>query len=341
VLSGKPGELDRQVVALGGKVHPLGVREPGFPWRFRALLRQERFDVVHCHVLLSSGFLLRLAAGCNVPVRVAQFHSSHDGRVSGPGRILLGALKRRWINRHATHILAVSEHAMQSVWGSRWRSDSRCQVIYDGFSLRGLEGPSDGRRVRREFGLAEDAPLYIHVGRMAPAKNHGRLLSMFAALLSRRPEARLLLVGRGEGAVEAAVRRQIAQLGLGNRAVLCGHRTDVLRLLEAADAMIFPSLWEGLGGVIVEACAVGTPVVASDLGCICEIAARLPLVRCIPLEADDRQWAEAIARIPLATPREPSRQAARRTFAASPFTIEHCAQATCRVWRGLARRHAA
>ena len=122
---------------------------------------------------------------------------------------------------------------------------------------------------------------------MRPPKNHLRLIDIFGEVLRRQPTAVLLLVGQGRNAIERRLHRRIAQLGLGGQVVFCQERTDVPRLLGAADALIFPSLWEGLPGVVLEACAAGTPVLASDLPGVRDIAARLPRVRCLSLEADN------------------------------------------------------
>ena len=332
-LSGRPGPLDEQIRALGGRVHLLRLRMIGFAGRFRRLLSRHQYDAVHSHVHYPSGFLLRLAAGGGTPIRVCHFRNTHDGRGRGAGRRLLRRVLRRWIDRYSTDILAVSEAAMSGSWGPHWRSDPRCRVIYNGLEPSAFEVRADRRGVRRQFGFLEDAPLYIHVGRFARQKNHPRLLSIFAQVSRRQPTAGLLLVGGGDRQGERHVRRRIVELGLEGRVALGGVRNDVPRLLKAADAMIFPSLWEGLPGVVLEACAAGTPVLASDLPGIREIAARLAHVRCLSLDAEDRAWARAAVQIAAEAESDAGRRTAYRSFAASEFTVDRCAEATCRVWQ--------
>jgi glycosyltransferase involved in cell wall biosynthesis len=84
---------------------------------------------------------------------------------------------------------------------------------------------------------------------------------------------------------------------------------------------------------VLEACAAGTPTLASDIPGVDELAARFPTVACLPLAADDRAWA-ATAEALRATDGPELRAAAIRRFAASAFTIDDCARAHCRVWRG-------
>ena len=325
-ISGREGELDGEIRSLGGEVHLLRRDLVRFPRRFRGLLRRHRFDVVHTHLLNYSGVILRLAAQSDVPIRAALFRSSHDGKASSLGRRMYRRLMRHWIDRYATNVQAVSQGAMEAVWGPHWKSDPRCEVIYDGVEPAPFEEETDAESVRREFALPSRAPLCIHVGRMARPKNHLRVLSIFAEVLRRRPDARLLLVGRGGNQIERDVRRRIAAPGIAGRVVLCGQRTDVL---------IFPSLWEGLPGAVLEACAAGVPVLASDLPGVREIAARLPQVRYLPLEDDDANWAETAIAILESTDAPSARRRAREMFVGSIFTIDHCTRRHCRVWQNL------
>jgi len=332
-LSGLPGELDDDVRALGSEVHLLRRGWVDFPRRFRKLLRQQRFDVIYSHVLDYSGVVLRLAAQCNTPLRAAVFRSPYNGRAVGPIREVYRKLMCRWTDRYATHVVAVSEGVMNNVWGPRWRADRRCRVIYNGLDLTPFEETTDTAAVRREFGLPVAGPLYVHVGRMREPKNHLRLLSIFARVLQRQASARLLLVGEGGNRIERRVWRRVAELGLAGRVVLAGQRTDVPRLLKAADALIFPSLWEGLPGAVLEARAAGTPVLASDLPGIREIAARLPGVRCLSLTAGDAKWAEVVEEISTGQ----DAKAARRVFAAGAFTIGRCVEQHCQLWEEVGR----
>ncbi len=329
-LSTQPAELDHQARQWGSTIHRLGLRHWGFSSRFRNLLRQERYDVVHSHVHLASGFLLRLAAQCNVPVRITHFRSTDDGHADTPLRAAYRRLMRRWIDRYSTHILGVSQWALTCAWKPDWQSDPRCQVIYNGLDETRFQDREATLSIRHEFGIDEKVPLYLHVGRITEAKNHLRLIDLFATLREYQPNARLLLVGRGAPELEERVRQRITARAL-EKAILCtGGRTDVPRFLAAADAMIFPSLWEGLPGAVLEACLVGTPVVASDLPCIREIAAQLPGVHCLPLAASNEQWTRAV--LQAAREKRPKDQAFRQ-FAQSVFTLERCARSICQVWQ--------
>jgi len=331
VLSGLPGPLDSEIRALGGEVHPCRLG-PTFAYRFRRLLRERRFDVVHAHVHYFSGLILLLAARCGIPGRVVHFRTPHDGRASGLLRRIQRGLLRHWIDRYATHILAVSRAAMTGAWRADWQADPRCQVIYNGLPPAAFEGPADRERVLCEFGFPSKCLLAIHVGRLAPEKNHARLLRIFRVLQARNANARLLIVGSGNRRSLEWLQNQIEALGISDCVVAAGERTDVPRLLGAADVLIFPSLWEGLPGAVLEASAAGTPVVASNLPALREIASDFPSVYCVSLGEPDTRWVEAVEEAAGSKRSEPGRLAVQRRFARSAFAIDQAAKRICRVW---------
>ncbi|MBI3089447.1 MAG: glycosyltransferase [Candidatus Tectomicrobia bacterium] len=325
------GSLEADVRNLGGIIHPCPMGAT-FPWQFQRLLRRQRFDVVHAHLFYFSGYLLRLAGREGVPVRVAHLRDTQDHHVDGPLRVLRRRLLRHWIQHHATHILAVSEAAMAAAWRPDWRSDTRCRVIYDGVESGAFAQPADHEGVRREFGFQADCPLYLHVGRMAPAKNHARVLAIFGHVVKQQPAARLLLVGRGGNEVEVRLREQVARRGFEGLVVMAGERGDVARLLLAADLLLFPSLAEGLPGVVLEACAAGLPVLASDLASVQEIAAHFPWVVSLSLTASDQAWARRAEELRADANLAAQRHRAPEAFPASVFGIRRCATSMCEVW---------
>lgn len=334
VTSGARGQLDEEIQALGGRVIPCPLKSVSFPARFGAILRSGRYGVVHSHLHLFSGFILTLAARQRTPVRIAHFRSMGDAHHDGPLRNLQRVVMRRLLDRHATDIVGVSEGALVGSWRADWRNDPRCRVIYNGLDISAYRVPSDREGVRVEFGLPADCRLCVHVGRFCEAKNQGRLASVFVELAAMQPDAYLLLVGKPGGREDELAHAAVDAAGLRDRAVFAGERSDVSRILCAADLAFLPSRREGLPGAVLEACAAGIPVIASDLpGCL-EIATHFDLVRCLPLEAPDRVWAEA-ARDALMSHRS-DREAALARFDASPFSLETCARAITGVWEKCA-----
>ena len=163
-LSDLPGQLDDDIRRLGGEIFPCRL-DATFPARFLALLWRIRPDAVHSHVYLSAGLMLRLAALAGVPTRIAHFHSTGDGRPSTPRRRLQRGFMRRWIDAHATHVLAVSEAAMEATWHDTWRTDPRCRIVYDGFDTTKFLGLPSRDEARTKLGFTKDEKLCIQIGR--------------------------------------------------------------------------------------------------------------------------------------------------------------------------------
>ena len=295
-LSGGCGTLDDEITRLGGHVHPCRLKVPGFGRRFRGLLRDVNCEVIHSHVHHFSGYLLRLAAQAGVPTRIAHFRSTGDGKAPTVTRRIQRGIMKRWIDKYATDIAAVGDGAMQAAWRTDWASDERCTIVHGGIDLRKFDPPPDRAGVRREFGMPPDAVLIIHVGSFSSTKNQARLVRIFDEFRQMDQRARLLLVGRdGDGTAER-LSEDIHARGMDPLVTMAGERSDIVRLLKAADMMIFPSVREGLPGAVLEACAAGIPVVASDLPGTREIAAVCSGVTCVPANADDHAWADVARR---------------------------------------------
>ena len=141
---------------------------------------------------------------------------------------------------------------------------------------------------REKLGLKEKFVLG-HVGRFHEAKNHMFLLGVFAGVCKRRSDAMLLLVGDGD--LREKIEEKIEKMGLENRVVMTGSRSDVPKLMQAMDVFVFPSLWEGLPVTVVEAQAAGLPCLISDR--ITNDVNLSELVKCLPID-NLTLWIDAI-----------------------------------------------
>ena len=121
-----------------------------------------------------------------------------------------------------------------------------------------------------------------HVGRLHPQKNHDFLIDVFAELKKSKPDAELILVGTGP--LEEKVKSKVAEKGLSDCVHFLGNRKDMNRIYQAMDVFVFPSLFEGLGIVAIEAQAAGVPIVCSDI---------TPIYRKLLLSDGAEKWANA------------------------------------------------
>lgn len=277
-------DYDDEIEALGGKIYRLPNLNPFSRSYLGALDRFFRehpeYRIVHSHLDCMSAIPLKAAKKHGVPVRIGHAHNSNQPR---DAKYLLKLFYKRMIAGQATQLFACSEEAGRWMFGN---ADFR--VLNNAIDAGKYAFDADIRStVRRELGLPADALVVGHVGRFDPQKNHRFLVEIF----EKMPEdARLLLVG--DGVLRPDVEQQAEALGIRDRILFTGVRTDVDRLLQAMDVFLMPSLFEGLPVSIVEAQAAGLPCLISDKVPIeCK---KTELVTQIPLDASPAEWAEAV-----------------------------------------------
>jgi glycosyltransferase involved in cell wall biosynthesis len=136
-------------------------------------------------------------------------------------------------------------------------------IVPNGLDLPPLPDATDRATARRDLGLPHDDTLLLFVGRLVPEKNLPLLIDAVARMApSRRPRVWLA----GEGPERGRVEAEIARHGLGEVVRLLGERSDIRRLMHAADLLVLPSREEGLSNVLLEAMASGLPVIATAVG---------------------------------------------------------------------------
>ncbi|MBD2387481.1 glycosyltransferase family 1 protein [Cylindrospermum sp. FACHB-282] len=314
---------DQEIRSLGSKV--LTCPHSSQPWLYahnflRILREYGPYHIVHSHVHYFSGYVLGLAQQAGVPVRIAHSHldtSSIQAKAGWKKRFYL-ALMKKWIARHATTGLATSRIAAADLFGLSWQTDPRWQILYCGVDLKPFQTLVDPVTVRAELGIPIDALVIGHIGRFDQQKNHQFLLDIATEVIKREPKMRLLLIG--DGSLRSDIEEKIIQIGLKDHVILTGVRSDVPRLiLGAMDVFLFPSLYEGLGLVLIEAQAAGIPCVFSDV-IPEEVDVLQHLLQRISLLQPASVWAEAVI---AATKKKVmiTQQEALTTIENSPFAI--------------------
>lgn len=327
-----PNELQEEVAAVGGASRLIPIRSPRFVIEFSRLLRAGGYDVVCSEPRLLSGIIVWLAARQHVATRIVAIRNSlgdagrRTARSQGVRLILSSRLfvwlTRELIKRYATHVIAVSQSALDSVFPPHWRSGRDCRVVYNGVDLAPFQGLVDAPSVRQEFGWPADSRIVVNVGRLAAQKNHRTILRTIQLIHEKDENVRLLLVGGGKLRLE--IDRLIDNLGLREVCAMTSNRADVPRLLLASDVFFFPSSWEGLPGALLEALAAGLPLVTADIPPIREIAPFFVGSMFVAPPDDAEQHAEHIR---LALQMRKDRRSAQERFRASPFMLEKTVEA--------------
>jgi glycosyltransferase involved in cell wall biosynthesis len=220
-------------------------------------------------------------------------------------------------------------HHVAAVMGPRLGIRStRIDVIPRGRDPAALGEASAARRsmARERVGVRDDRPLVIAAARHEHQKGLDVLVRAWPRVREVRPDAVLRIGGRS-GNQSAALTALIESHGDAG-IELIGPRDDVADLLVAADAFVVPSRWEGLGSILIEAMALGAPLVASDVGPVSEVVGGREWARLTPSE-DPTALAEAILATVDQTPDDAARRAmlARQRFE-SRYTLDAVADAT-------------
>ena len=196
------------------------------------------------------------------------------------------------VEKYATLGIAVSTQAAISLFGPKWNTDNRYRIIQCGINVDLFNKVVDKETVRKKLGIKSNSHVIGHVGRFSEAKNHPFIIDVFSEILKIDSSIRLLLVGDGENLID--IKRLAQKKKVEDKIIFTGLRSDIAELLLGAiDIFLIPSLWEGLGLVIIEAQAAGLPCVLSDT--IPNEADIIPELICrIPLSEGAKQWAKKI-----------------------------------------------
>lgn len=272
--------VEREAVAAGLNVRILDVGS-GLVSQVRAvrrLLAAERPHILHASLFRAS--LVARLAGVGRPVLVVNslVNTPYSGaRLADPAlsvpklRLvqLADALTARLL---ADHLHAVSESVCRAAVRDLHVPAERITVVPRGRDPErlGTPSPERRRRARRTFGVPDDAEVIVHVGRQDYQKGHDTLLAAMARLAPGHPRLLVLVAGR-EGNATPRLTAQQQDLQLAERVRWLGHREDLPEVLAAADVFAFPSRFEGFPGAVLEALALGLPVVASDIPPLREI----------------------------------------------------------------------
>lgn len=302
----------------------------------RRLLHRERPDVVYAFLDLQ--WLLALAARGRKqsPCVVLGLRSSDYGLpVTGTrGRVV------QWMTRHASGyadlLVANSQQGLRD-FSQHARRVPPSFVMPNGINLSQFAANVDARRtLRAAWSIPWHARVVGHVGRLHPVKDHERLLSAFAHLLSIDPDSYLVCVGDGTPERFSALRVLAIRLGINDHVRFVGPAAHMPSAYSAFDALVLCSQREGFPNAVAESMACGVPAVVTDVGACAEIVGDLgEIVR----EAGAEALGSAIDRVLDRASAELSAQCRARVL--SRYTIDEVAARTASLFVTLTSERAA
>jgi glycosyltransferase involved in cell wall biosynthesis len=227
-------------------------------------IKKHHIEIVHTHLYLPDiyGFILKILLPS-----IKLFTTKHNTNQfrKNPFWGLLDNL----LSIPATRIIAVSESVKRFISKYEYIPLRRIKVVYHGVDTERFRQVRKTISIRRSIGIPRNAFVVGIVGRITEQKGHKHLFDAVAALKKKISEIRLLVIGVGELQQELGEYSRI--LGLQKSTVFLGYRKDIPRLYSAMDVLCLPSLYEGLGLVLVEAMLCNIITVGTSVDGITEI----------------------------------------------------------------------
>ena len=240
---------------VSGYVHPRLVG------RLARFLRRENIQIIHCQHSRDIATLVPAMqlSGRPVPIVLSKRMGSSVSKKD---------LFHRYTYRHVRRVLAISNVIHRNVLATTPVTPDRVITFSDAVDLQRFTlSPGQRRFTRNAFGVHEHTVLIGFVGRMSPGKGHEELLQAARLLRDRGSTARFLVVGdasHGEEEYARTIRTLAHTLGMQDGVTFAGYRADIPAVMASFDILAFPSHAESFGVVLIEAMAMGLPVVSTN-----------------------------------------------------------------------------
>lgn len=246
----KQGVFDDEIKKLGGEIYYIKPLQKVGPIKYRKELKEifdsKKYRIVHSQIDQVSGFILKVAYQCGIPVRIAHSHSSKNSN-SFVGKIYKSYLQKK-INKYSTKRYACSDKA-----GKWLYKRANFEIINNGIDIdKFIFNVNERKRLRKQYNIDASTLVIGHVGRFMEAKNHDYLIDIFNDYNKNvNSNSVLLLIGSGE--LKEKIILKVNKLSLNKNVIFLEGLTDVYRYYNMMDIFVFPSIYEGLPLTLIEA----------------------------------------------------------------------------------------
>lgn len=300
----KSGDYDEKVKKLGGRVYVLPALKHKRLLLLHDLLIQffakhaSEYNIVHLHTANLAFLVLKVAKKYGIEVRIIHAHATVYSEKY---------LWKSWRNKvlwyigkkYATNYCACSKAAGEFYYGKEAVNSGLAKIVPNAIDLEKYKFNKETRdKIRKSLNI-ENKFVIGHIGRMSPLKNQIFLLKIFADLKRLNNNTVLLIIG--DGPLRKQLEEEIIKLNLVNSIILLGVRNDVPNFLTAMDVFVLPSLFEGLGIVVMEAQASGLKCILSDK---VPVETNMGGAEYISLTTSSIEWAKRILNVKFLEKRE-------------------------------------
>lgn len=289
-FSNKDSDYDFEIKKLGGRIITLK-NQYSILEIIKAIKTYGPYVAIHSHTLFHSGIVCAAAKVAGINVRISHAHTTNDKSDTFIRKLYM-KIMRNLINAHSTKLLACSQAAGVFLFGEKKILGNKYLLFpnlieYNNFLVNREE---DVKKFKEKEGFG-DSLIIGHIGRFSDSKNHKFLMEIMGNIVEKNPKVKMILVGDGELRERC---EEIAQKeGLQNKIKFLGIRQDIETVLHSMDIFVFPSKYEGLGLVLLEAQACGIPCVVSE-AIQPESDLQMGLMTKLSLNDGPEIWADAI-----------------------------------------------
>lgn len=283
--------FDDEIVRMGGNLFSVPAIRPSHHLKYLKalnsfLVQHPEYRIIHTHIGANGMYALRSAKKNLVPVRIAQSHSAPEKMSSLGFRAPFVQYAKQRIMSSSTHNFACGHAAGTWLFGK----SEHYRMVPNAIDTHQFSFSDDVRMaIRSELGISE-AFVVGHVGRFNPVKNHSMILKVFREINRAHPDSVLLLVGDGE--LRETIEHQAQTMNLADKIKFLGVCSNVYQFMQAMDAFLLPSFFEGFSVTLVEAQAAGLPCVVSDT--VSKEVKITDLVEFVPLSKSPEEWAKIV-----------------------------------------------
>lgn len=281
-----------EIESMGGRIILIPPYQKVFKYQkeLEKVLKDGQYKIVHSHINALSVFPLRAAKKAGVLVRIAHSHSTTNKK-EWKKNLLKMALKP-FSKVYATDYFACTEHAGRWLFGDKEFDKGNVYVLNNAIDLDKFKYDEQVRIAKRkELGINDNTIVIGHAGRFVAQKNHEFIIDVFNEVHKENKNTKLMLIGKGP--LEEQIKEKVNQYGLTEAVMFLGQRPeDIHELYQAMDIFLFPSLYEGLGMVAIEAQCAGLPCICSKE--VPEIAKVTDNVEFVKLEEPVEIWKKKV-----------------------------------------------
>lgn len=289
VLSGEKGILDTEFENKKVKIHYIKLKKVSFLKKFVELIKNEKIDVLYSNVFLFSGIFMLLGYLLKVPKRIAHIRTLYDEK-KGFLRNIRNKILICLIKNFSTQIVGVNKSVIIENFGKNQLKNKKTRILYNGFKFNEASCEKEKKNVQTEFNI-------IHVGRQVKAKNHIKLINIFAEITHKIPNSRLYLVGKTNEKIMNDINEILIKEKICDKVEFLGIQNDMDSIFANKDILIFPSEREGMPGVILESLKNGVPVLSSSISPHKELQEFFPSIITFDLSKSNTEWAEVAVKM--------------------------------------------